>query len=300
VTDYRIARGLSEVEAAVAAGDGALVFAGGTDLMVRARQRLEAGTVLDVARVPELRRVALRGGELLLGAAVTYADCLADPTIRQACPLLGQVATRFASPAIRNVATLGGNVANASPAGDGVAGLWALDAQVEAITPDGAVTRPISGLVVGPGRLALPSGSVLTAFRVPAVVPGEGTAFYKLVNRAWPEHPMAIAVASVAVRLRLDAAGRVGLARVVLGAVAPTPVRALAAEAALSGEAPGPDTLAAAARATTEAAQPIDDLRASARYRHAVLPALARTALDAALAAARDQGYPSGAGRRGR
>jgi CO/xanthine dehydrogenase FAD-binding subunit len=290
VTDYRIARRLADVEAAVAAGDGALVFAGGTDLMVRARRRVQAGPVLDVARVPELRRVALQGGELVLGAAVTYADCLADPTIRQACPLLGQVAARFASPAVRNVATLGGNVANASPAGDGVAALWALDAQVEAITPEGPVSRPISAVVVGPGRLALPAGSVITALRVPAVVAGEGTAFYKLVNRAWPEHPMAIAVASVAARLRVDAAGRAGLARVVLGAVAATPVRAAAAEAVLSGQPLGLDTLDAAAAAVPQAAQPIDDVRASAGYRRAVLPALARAALAAALAGARGHG----------
>lgn len=287
MTDYRIARRLGEVEAAVAAGAGLLVFAGGTDLMARARRRVEAGPVLDVGSVPELRRVALQDGELVLGAVVTYTDCLTDPMIRQACPLLVQVAERFASPAIRNVATLGGNVANASPAGDGVAALWALGARVEAITPDGRISRPIAEVVVGPGRLSLPPGSVIMAFRVPAVVPGEGTAFYKLVNRAWPEHPMAIAVGSVVVRLCLDAGGRVGLARVVLGAVAPTPVRATAAEAALTGQVPAPACLEAAAHVVADAARPIDDIRASAEYRRAVLPALARTALEVALAGAR-------------
>jgi CO/xanthine dehydrogenase FAD-binding subunit len=255
--------------------------------MVRARRRVEAGPVLDVGRVAELRRVAREGDELVLGAAVTYADCLADPVIRRACPLLARVAERFASPAVRNVATLGGNVANASPAGDGVAALWALDARVDALTPAGPLSRPIDRVVAGPGRLALPAGSVLTAFRVPAAGAREGAAFYKLVNRAWPEHPMAIAVASVAVRLRLDAAGRVALARVVLGAVAPTPVRAAAAEAALAGEPPDPPRLAAAAALAAEAARPIADVRASAEYRRDVLPALARTALAAAVASAR-------------
>ncbi|MGH7268689.1 MAG: FAD binding domain-containing protein, partial [Candidatus Rokuibacteriota bacterium] len=114
---YRIARTLDEVAGAVAqTGAELLVFAGGTDLMVRARKRVEAGPVLDVGLVAELRRVALEDGELTLGAAVTYADCLADPVIRRACPMLARVAERFASPAVRNVATLGGNVANASPA----------------------------------------------------------------------------------------------------------------------------------------------------------------------------------------
>jgi CO/xanthine dehydrogenase FAD-binding subunit len=287
VSEYRIARTLDEVAGAVARAEGApLVLAGGTDLLVRARRRVEAGPVLDVGQVAELRRVALDAGELILGAAVTYADCLADPVIRRACPLLTRVAERFASPAVRNVATLGGNVANASPAGDGVAALWALDARVDALTPAGPRSRPIDAVVAGPGRLDLPPGSVITAFRVPAAVAGEGAAFYKLVNRAWPEHPMAVAVASVAVRLRLDAAGRVALARVVLGAVAPTPVRAAAAEAALAGQVPAPARLAAAAAAVADAARPIGDVRASAEYRRDVLPALARAALAAAVTAA--------------
>jgi CO/xanthine dehydrogenase FAD-binding subunit len=255
--------------------------------MVRSRERLERASILDVADVPELRRVTLENGVLVLGAAVTYADCLADPLIRRAAPLLADVAARFASPPIRAVATLGGNVANASPAGDGLAALWALDTRVEALTPGGWLTRSIEDVVAGPGRLALPPASVLTAFRVPARVPGEGAAFYKLVNRAWPEHPMAIAVASVAARLRLDTDGRLGLIRLALGAVAPTPVRAVEAEALLAGATPTAERLEAAARAVAATARPIDDVRASAEYRRAVLPALARAALAGALAAAR-------------
>jgi xanthine dehydrogenase FAD-binding subunit len=284
---YKTARTLGDLHAAVTgAGGGVTIFAGGTDLMVRERARVAAGPVLDVSAVPELRRVALEGPDLVLGAAVTYADCLTDPVIRRACPLLVQVGERFASPQIRNVATLGGNVANASPAGDGVAALWALDARVEAITPAGAIVRPISEVVLGPGRLGLPAASVLTAIRVPAAAAGEGSGFYKLVNRAYPEHPMAIAVASVAARLRLDAEGRIVLARLVLGAVGPTPLRATAAEAALLDRTPDAALIGEAARLVTEAARPIPDVRASAEYRHDVLAALATTALEAALRAA--------------
>ncbi len=287
MSGYRVARSLEDVEKAVAcAADDLVVFAGGTDLMVRARRRVAAAAVLDVAAVPELRRVALTAGTLVLGAGVTYTDCLTAPLIRDACPLLVRVAERFASPQIRNVATLGGNVANASPAGDGVAALFALDARVDALTREGPVSRPIAEVVLGPGRLGLPAGSVLTAFRVAPQPAGEGSAFYKLVNRAWPEHPMAISVVSVAARLRLDTDGRVALARLVLGAVAPTPVRAAAAEAVLTGRVPTPTLVAEAARAAGGAARPIGDLRASADYRQDVLPAVAAAALHAALAAA--------------
>jgi CO/xanthine dehydrogenase FAD-binding subunit len=279
---------MADVEAALAEGGGGLtLFAGGTDLMVRARARVAAGPVLDVSGLQELRRVERDGDALVLGAAVTWAECLAHPLIREACPLLAEVAERFASPAIRNAATVGGNVANASPAGDGVAALWALDARVEALTPGGVTVRAIDEVVRGPGRLGLAPGSVLTAFRVPAAVAGEGSGFYKLVNRAWPEHPMAISLASVAVRLRLDAAGRVTLARVVLGAVAPTPVRAATAESALLERVPDAAAVARAARLAAETAAPISDGRASAEYRRDVLPALVTAALERARQAVR-------------
>lgn len=281
---YEVVRTLADVEALVAGGAGTfLVLAGATDLMVRERARVGTARVLDVARVAELRRVAVEDGELVLGAAVTYTECLTHPLIQRACPLLVRVAERFASPQIRNLATLGGNVANASPAGDGVAALWALDARVSALTRDGRTELAIDRVVLGPGRLGLPPGSVIVAVRVPAAVPREGAAFYKLVNRAWPEHPMAIAVASVAVRLRLDGEGRIELARVVLGAVAPTPVRATATEARLLGRPPEPTLVTEAAALVVESARPITDVRASAEYRRDVLPALASTAIAAAL-----------------
>ncbi|MGH2669503.1 MAG: FAD binding domain-containing protein, partial [bacterium] len=278
---YRVVRTLAEVETALSASDGdLLIVAGGTDLMVRARERVETGPVLDVGRVAELRRVALEDGVLVLGAGVTYAECLTHSLIRRACPLLVRVAERFGSPQIRTMATLGGNVANASPAGDGVAALWALDARIDALTPSGPRSLAIEEVVLGPGRLGLPPGSLLTTFRVPVVVAGEGAEFYKLVNRAWPEHPMAISLASVAVRLRRHTDGRVTLARVVLGAVAPTPVRAVDAETRLVGAMPSSAVVADAAAAAAAAARPISDVRAGADYRRDVLPALATTALE--------------------
>ncbi len=283
---YRVVRTLAEAESALSEAEGdPLIVAGGTDLMVRARERVEAGAVLDVARVAELRRVALEDDVLVLGAGVTYAECLTHPLIRRTCPLLVRVAERFASPQIRTMATLGGNVGNASPAGDGVAALWALDARIDALTASGRRSLAIEEVVLGPGRLGLPPGSLLTTFRVPVAVSGEGASFYKLVNRAWPEHPMAVSLASVAVRLRCDTDGRVTLARVVLGAVAPTPVRAVDAETRLVGALPSPAVVAEAAAAVAAAARPISDIRAGADYRRDVLPALATTALEAALRA---------------
>ena len=260
-----------------------LVLAGGTDVMVRGREALRERSVLDVTRVAELSGVGEDGEALVLGAGVTYARCLADPVVRRAAPLLADVAVRFASPAIRNVATLGGNVVNASPAADGVVALLAMDATVEAWTPSGRLRMALADALVGPGQLSLPPGSLVTGFRVPVAVPREGASFSKLVNRAYPEHPMAISVASVAARLRLAADGAVTLVRVVVGAVAPTPVRAADAEAALLGQPPTAERLAEAAALVARVARPIDDVRASAAYRRDVLPALALAALERAL-----------------
>jgi xanthine dehydrogenase FAD-binding subunit len=232
------------------------------------------------------------GETLVIGAGVTYARCLADPLIQRAAPLLADVAARFASPAIRNVATLGGNVVNASPAADGVVALLAMDATIEARAPSGPVRLLLAEALVGPGRLSLPAGCLVTGFRLPVAVPSEGASFYKLVNRAHPEHPMAISVASVATRLRLDANGRVGFARVVVGAVAPTPVRAMDAEAALLGQPPTAERVAEAAALVARVARPIDDVRASAAYRRDVLPALALTAFGRAVARARGEPPP--------
>ena len=304
---HLVAGSLDEARRALAreltAGGSPVVMAGGTDLLVRGHHLLRDHPVVDVSRVAELTGVEVHGGGLRLGAAVTYGDCLADERIRRASPLLAEVARRFASPAIRAVATLGGNVVNASPAADGVVALWALEAEVEvagphqdesAPTPEPApAVRPLASVVRGPGQVDLPPGGLVVALRVPVAEPGERAGFYKLVNRAWPEHPMAIAVASAAVRLRLDRDGRVERAWVALGAVAPTPVRAEAVEAALVGRRPDGAVVEAAARAATGLALPIDDVRATAGYRRSVAAAVVRQALDAALSGPPSAGGPA-------
>ncbi len=282
---YCLAGSLGEAVAALGHGPpDVLLLAGGTDVMARARDRVRGASVVDVSRLPELRGIARDGADLVVGAGVTWEECRVDPQVAADAPILAEVAARFASPQIRAVATLGGNVANASPAGDGVAALWALEARVEALTPEGPAVRGLEEVVAGPGRLALPRGSLLVGFRVAARAPREGQAFYKLVNRAWPEHPMAIAVASVAARVRLDDGGQVTLARIVLGAVGPTPLRVPEGEAGLLGRRPAAWDLRAIGRAARAAARPISDLRATAAYRAAVLPALVAAALARAAA----------------
>lgn len=285
---YVLAKSLQEIERTlVQGGEELLVMGGGTDLMVRAREAVARREVLDVTRVPDLRRIEQFNGTLRIGAAVTYEELRASPLIREHCPVLVQVSDRFASPQIRNVATVGGNVANASPAGDALAALWALEARVHALMPTGTVEFPIHEVVVGPGKLGLPRSSVITEFAVELPEGATGASFYKLVNRAYPEHPMAISVVSVTAIVGLASSRRIRWARIVLGAVASTPVRARQAEASLADQAISDSLLLQAATAAVEAASPIDDIRATRAYRLAVIPELTRKVLSDAIARAR-------------
>jgi CO/xanthine dehydrogenase FAD-binding subunit len=158
-------------------------------------------------------------------------------------------------------------------------------ATVEVAGPDGTRTLPVAELLVGPGQTALRPGELLTAVAVPEPAAGSGSAYLRLEYR----QAMEIAVVGAAALVTLER-GRVADARIALTAVAPTCVRAQAAEDALRGREPTPEALAEAAAASAAAARPIDDVRASAEYRRAMVPVIARRALERAVERARDEG----------
>ncbi|GIX47843.1 MAG: dehydrogenase [Candidatus Tectimicrobiota bacterium] len=262
------------------------LLAGGTDLMVARREQLLEAPVLDISRVPELRTIALEDGKLVIGSTVTYRQLLEAPLVQRHCPLLQETARRTGSVQIQNLGTLGGNVVNASPAGDSLTALVALEAEVEVFWQGKRHVKPIGDFVRGPGRVDLPPNGVVTRFFIPLVEAPWGSGFYKLVNRAYPQHPMAIAVVSAAVVVkRAPGENRLLWARVALGAVAPTPVRARESEALLCGQVPEATCVQRAAQAAVQAVSPIDDVRASAAYRRQVTPAVVEKALRAALEA---------------
>jgi carbon-monoxide dehydrogenase medium subunit len=277
--EYRHATSLLQATTLLAENPQARPLAGGTDLLVDLRERRQSpGLLVDIGLVPELGRISAGDGGLVVGAGVTVGEILASPLVAERTPALAQAAREFADYLTRNRATLGGNLANASPGADLVIPLLALDARVILAGPSGERTLPLDAFLRGPRQTALQAGELVRAVVLP--VAGGRQFFYKLGLKRGG----AIAVVSVAIRVELDAAGRCGAAAIALGAVAPRPFRASEAEAALRGQRLDPDRFAAAAELAAAAARPISDVRGGDDYRRAMVRALVARGLGQAVA----------------
>lgn len=260
-------------------GPQARLVAGGTDLLVQLRDQPDLSPALvDVTRAPDLGAIGPtpKGDGLLLGAAATYAAILRSDLAWEAAPLLVQAVAQIGSAQIRARGTIGGNLGTATPAGDSLPALLALDARLHLLGLKGARTLPLEAFFLGVRRTALEPGELIAAVEVPRR-PARRGAFAKFGLR----RAQAISVVSVAAAVEEDETGRVSLARVALGAVAPTPRRAREAEEALVGARLTPEAIAAAADAAAAAAQPIDDIRGSAAYRRELVRVLTRRVLQA-------------------
>ena len=270
---------VEEALAAVAAGG--VPVAGGTDLVVAARSGRHPlpDALVSLHRVGALRGISFtETGALALGALVTHGEIERSEQMRGSWAALADAAALVGSPATRHVGTVGGNLANASPAMELGAPLLVHDAHVE--VNDGGRALPVAELLAGPGKTTLRPGELITR----VVVPNPGpSAYMRLEYR----RAMEIAVVGAAALLVLDDGGRVTTARVALTAVAATCIRIPSAEAALENREPSEDVLAEAAGLAAEAASPISDVRASERYRRAQIPVVVRRTLERALARAR-------------
>jgi xanthine dehydrogenase small subunit len=247
----------------------ATVVAGATDLGVEANLRgRRPSYVVAVDRLPELREVSVGDprdpdGAVEIGAGLTLTEV--EAALGGAVPLLDELWPQFASPLIRNGATIGGNLATASPIGDLPPALLALDADVVLASLDGDREVPLAEFFTGYRQTVMEPGELVRAVRVPRPLAGL-TAFHKVAKRRYDD------ISSVAVGLALDVVdGTVVRARIGLGGVAATPVRALATEAALEGRPWTSGTVEAAAEVMRGEGTPIDDQRASAAYRSAML-----------------------------
>ena len=282
VDRYLAPTSLVQALAALADDGGAIVLAGGTDLMPQghAGKIRPARSLLNIRRVPGLARIAIDGGALRLGALVSPAALLDDALVREHAPLLAEAADHFASDQIRNAATLGGNLCNASPAGDLAPPLLALDAEVElaSLTDGGTVTTrrvALADFFAGPGRTCRAAGELLCAVHVPLAGVGQRTRFYKGGTRPGLD----ISTISIALAAQADDAGRLHHVRLALGAVAPTPLRARRTEALLEGQIPDAALIERAASCAAEEATPIDDVRASGWYRRELVHNMTRRML---------------------
>ena len=278
---YHRPASLEEACRLLAAEPGAAVLAGGTDLMVHLLQTQRGKrppAVINVKRIPGLGAIEVGAGAIRLGALTTLTALMDHPVIEAEYPVLPFTVRYMGSPAIRHLATVGGNLCNASPAADLPPVLLVLDAEVGIIGPAGTRRLPLDRFFLGPGRTALAAGELLAWVEFSRQHVGWIVRYERLdVRRA-----MDIAIAGVALALRRDGA-RVAEARLALGAVAPTPIRVPDAEAALVAGEASPAAIDAAAELAMAAARPISDVRATADYRREMVGALVRRGLAAML-----------------
>jgi len=258
---------LAEALALLGEHPGARPVAGCTDWGVEVNLRGDRTPyVIAVDHLRELRGVTIppsSGGAFEIGAALSLSEV--ESALAGRVPLLGEVFPLFASRLIRNGATIGGNLATASPIGDLGPALLALEATVVLVSADGDRELPLDTFFTGYRQSALRPGELIRAVRVPQPLAGL-TAFHKIAKRRYDD------ISSVAVAFALDVVdGTVTRARVGLGGVAATPARALATESALEGRPWSADTVRAAAGVLRGEGTPIDDHRASAAYRAAML-----------------------------
>lgn len=248
----------------IRASGRALVLAGGTDFMLRRGRLLaEDRPVLLIGRLEEMRQVALCGDELRVGAACTLSQLLASPLLPDY--LKGPLA-QMASPAIRNVATIGGNLCNASPAGDALPMLYALDAALSLRSKAGEEVVSVRDFILAPGKTRLGGGQLLTEIRIPLRRNWRCT--YRKVGTRRANSLSKLSFYAVADRW----AGRLRDVRIAFGAVAPTVVRSREAEREILSGAlpPTADQLRKTIARYDALLHPIDDVRSSHAYRRAV------------------------------
>ncbi len=279
--EYHAAHDLNEALAlADRFGTRKRLLAGGTDVTVRLKEgAVSEDVIVDVSRVPELHGVREEAGIVHVGACVTHADLCRSQTVRGHGRVLALAASRVGGPQIRNMGTVGGNVANASPAGDTIPALVVLDATVAVASVRGTREVPILDFFTGPGRSVLGPDELITELCFAATGPAELTGFGKLGAR----QAMTISTASTALYFRLDGDRRIAGARIAFGSVAPTVVRAPKTEEMFRQLPPDPswDAIRGAAQMAWKEVAPINDLRASAVYRkEAVVGLLAETAFE--------------------
>lgn len=269
-------KSLAEAAELMRSGE-ATVLAGGTDLMPQS----QSGKVnfrpllVNIRRLPELRGIDERDGSIRIGALTTMTDLLASELVRERLALLWQACDHFASDQIRNAATVGGNLCNASPAGDTLVPLLVLDARVIlASKPDGALRSralPLAEFLTGPGRTARAASELVVGVELPAPPPGYRSEFCKFGTRP----ALDISTISIGMGAVRDGA-LLRSVRIAFGSVAPTPLRAPRTAAALEARVPDDGALAAALDAAQAEIRPIDDVRASGWYRRELVANLLR------------------------
>ncbi len=239
----------------------AVLLAGGTDVLARLKDSLDWPPLIDISRVEELKGISAGDGHIRVGALTTYTEITHSDIIAQRAGVLAQAAQTVGSPQIRNRGTIGGNLANASPAGDTIPPLYVLDAAIELVSEKGSRTIPVTDFFTGPGKTVLQPREMIASVRIP-INEGWRGVFVRLGQRA------ALAISKVSLAVCVKATnGHIDQARISLGAVAPTVIRAPRTEELLAGADLSDDLIKKACEMIREEASPITDIRSVAEYR---------------------------------
>lgn len=268
-------------------GREARVLAGGTDLIVQLREnRRTLDLVVDIKPIPEVNELAYSPeGGLRIGAAVPCFRIWNDPTVAALYPGLTDAVSLIGGIQIQARATIGGNLANASPAADSIPALIVHEALCDIAGQDGLRSIPVEALCIAPGQTSLQAGEFLVRLRVKPPERGFGAHYLRFI----PRNEMDIAVVGAGAALTLEADGAtIRSARVALGAVAPTPLLVSEAGAYLAGRAVSDESIERAGAIAAAAARPISDMRGTAAQRKHLAAVLTRRALQRAIERARE------------
>ncbi|MHB1304152.1 MAG: FAD binding domain-containing protein [Acidiphilium sp.] len=264
-------------------GEGAFVFAGGTDLLVEVRERLRrVHHIVNIKRIPSLDELMISAeAGIWFGALVTAGRIERSTEVARLYPNLHDAVRDLGSIQVRNRATVVGNICRASPSADTIPPLIADSAEIEIFGPGGTRRTALSEFFIGPGRTTLSRGEIAIGIRVPPPAEGSGRAYLKHGRRK----AMELATVGVAVSLNRSG-GTCSDISIALGAVGPTVLRAPKAEAMLRGALLSPEAISAAANQAMAECTPISNVRSSADYRRAMVGVLTRRAVTRALEAA--------------
>ncbi len=249
----------------------ALIMAGGTDLLVKIRDRkLPPAVILGLENIAELRQIEQQDEEICIGSMVTHQQLLDSPIIQTQLPVLHQAVAVLGSPPIRHMGTIGGNICTASPAGDTLPPLYVLNAGLELKNAAASRLLLIKDFIRGPGQTLLSSNEILYKIRIPIPAPHSPGFYFKVGQRK----ALAIAICSMASLLQFAEDNRILEGRFAWGSIGPTVMRFPEVENTLIGEKLSPIILGRLGQSMAALVSPISDVRASAEYRRLLVSKL--------------------------
>ena len=282
--DYLQPKSVQEaLQSLVESQESAAIVAGGTDLLLQLRQGLHppVSRLVDVSEIPELRRIEETGDQIQIGAGVTHKMIISHPLLQEHAQCVVEGCGLIGGPQVRNVATIGGNVSHALPAGDGTISLLALDTEVQIASLEGSAWQPLIEIFAVPVKVNFDRGKqIVTAFRFQARGQREGSAFHRVMR----PQGVAIAILNLAAWVKLGSDNQLEKVRLACGPAGPKPFRAYKTEEYLAGKAWQEESFQKAAEILgNEVSLRTSAHRATKEYRHQILPVLLRTVIGNAV-----------------